>query len=311
MIVDDLSPEAVRFLNTFEKDDTPIDFSRIQEIRAETICNDAPAAERAIERHAIAREDTEVGGIPCEHIRSTRTQTSTGTLVYLFGGGFMFGCPYSDLTIIGALAELCHVDVIAPNYSLAPEHPAPTAINDCMEVYREVAQSSVGRVLLAGESAGGNLALLVAQSAVNENIRTPDAMGLLSPAADLRPDSYLYEPNYTRDPTLSQLILADVLAAYLPGIDPKDPLVSPIFGNMRGLPPTIITTGTRDLLLAMCLRTARAMHRASVDVDTRVWNGFWHVFEYYDDYPESAESLSEIASFLNSKAGNDPINNVL
>ena len=176
MSVDDLSPEAIEFLNAFEKDDTPIDFSRIQEIRAETITSDAPAAERAMERHAIAREDIEVGGIPCEHIRSTRTQTSTGTLVYLFGGGFIFGCPYSDLTISGALTELCHVDVIAPKYSLAPEHPAPAAFNDCMNVYREVAQSSGGRLLLAGESAGGNLALLVAQSAVRDNIRIPDAM---------------------------------------------------------------------------------------------------------------------------------------
>lgn len=109
-----------------------------------------------------------------------------------------------------------------------------------MEVYREVAQSSVGRLLLAGESAGANLSLLVAQSAVNENFRTSDAMGLLSLATDLRPDSYLCEPNYTRDPTLSQLILADVLAAYLPGTDPKDPLVSPILGNMRRLSQRII-----------------------------------------------------------------------
>ena len=130
MIGNDLSPEAVNFLKTFEEDDTPIDFSRIQEIRTETIRNFAPAAERAIERHSITREDTEVAGIPCEHIRSTRTQTSTGVLVYLFGGGFIVGSPYCDLPIIGALAELCHVDVIAPKYSLAPEHPAPAAIND-------------------------------------------------------------------------------------------------------------------------------------------------------------------------------------
>ena len=232
MIVDDLSPEAVNFLEAFPTDDTPIDFSRIDEIRAETTGNFAPAAERAIERHAIAREDIAVSGISCEHIRSTRTQTSTGTLLYLFGGGFIVGNPYCDLPIIGALAELCHVDVIAPKYSLAPEHPAPAAINDCMAVYREVAQSSVGRLLLAGESAGGNLALLVAQSAVNENIRIPDAMGLLSPAADLRPDSDLFEPTYTLDPTLSQANISDVLTAYLPGIDPKDPLVSPIFGDM-------------------------------------------------------------------------------
>tara|TARA_B100000029_G_scaffold499965_1_gene571041 strand:+ start:247 stop:1194 length:948 start_codon:yes stop_codon:yes gene_type:complete len=302
MTVEDLSPEAVKFLDAFPTDDTPTDFSRIEEIRTEAVTNFAPAAERAIERHAISREDTEVAGIACERIYCTRTKASTGTLVYLFGGGFIVGCPYGDLPIIGALAELCQIDVIAPKYSLAPENPAPAAFNDCMAVYREVSRSAVGRLLLAGESAGGNLALLVAQSAVSENIRLPNAMGLLSPAADLRPDSDLFKPTYTLDPTLSPARTSDVLAAYLPGIDPKSPHVSPIFGDMRGLPPTIITTGTRDLLLAMCLRTARAMHRANVDVHTRVWNGLWHVFEFYDDYPESAESLSEIASFLNKNS---------
>ena len=171
-----------------------------------------------------------------------------------------------------------------------------------MAVYREVSRSAVGRLLLAGESAGGNLALLVAQSAINENIRIPNAMGLLSPAADLRPDSDLFQPTYTLDPTPSPVRMSDVLAAYLPDIDPKTPHVSPIFGDMRGLPPTIITTGTRDLLLAMCLRAVRAMHRANIDVHARVWNGLWHVFEFYDDYPESAESLSEIASFLNKNS---------
>ena len=170
-----------------------------------------------------------------------------------------------------------------------------------MSVYRELA-ASTGRLLLAGESAGGNLAVLVAQRAVAEKIRVPDAMALLSPATDLRPSAHLFEPTRTLDPTLSPAAVSEVNTVYVADMDPCDPAVSPLFGEMRGLPPTIITTGTRDMLMAMCLRFTRALHRASVDVDTRVWNGLWHVFEYYDEYPESAESLREIAEFLNAKS---------
>jgi len=297
----DLSPEAEAFLASCERSDAPTDFSRITEIRSETEAGFASGAERAIARHALIREDVEVAGIACERISSARTQAPTGTLVYLFGGAFVVGCPHSDMPIIGALAEYCRVEIVAPKYRLAPEYPAPCASEDCMSVYRELA-ASTGRLLLAGESAGGNLAVLVAQRAVAEKIRVPDAMALLSPATDLRPSAHLFEPTRTLDPTLSPAAVSEVNTVYVADMDPCDPAVSPLFGEMRGLPPTIITTGTRDMLMAMCLRFTRALHRASVDVDTRVWNGLWHVFEYYDEYPESAESLREIAEFLNAKS---------
>ena len=99
MAIDDLSPEAVRFLRAFATDDTPTDFSRIEEIRTEAITNFRPAAERAIEPHAISREDTEVAGIACERIYRIRTKAFTGTLVYLFGDGFTISCPYGDFPI--------------------------------------------------------------------------------------------------------------------------------------------------------------------------------------------------------------------
>ena len=127
-------------------------------------------------------------------------------------------------------------------------------------------------------------------------------MALLSPATDLRSDAHLFEPTRALDPTLNPLSISEVSTVCVVDADPCDPAVSPLFGEMRGLPPTIITTGTRDMLMTMCLRFARALHRADVDVDTRVWNGLWHVFEYYDEYPESAESLGEIAEFLNVKS---------
>ena len=298
-----MSNEALAFMASLVRDDTPPDFSRIVQIREETREMYAANSDRAIDRYGLTREDIVIGGVECERVVSRKSDESQGTMVYLFGGGFIIGCPYTDLPIIGALAEWCRVEVIAPKYRLAPEHPAPAAADDCLAVWNQVAPASNGPLLLAGESAGGNLALLLAQRAVSDGLRRPDAMALLSPAVDLRTDPELFEPTTDADPTLSLARVSDLFAVYGPGRDLDDPKLSPLFGSLVDLPPTIITTGTRDLLLSMCLRLDRQMRRAGNDVACRVWDGFWHVFEYYDQYPEAAESLREIAAFLCEKVG--------
>ncbi|MDX2313906.1 MAG: alpha/beta hydrolase fold domain-containing protein [Gammaproteobacteria bacterium] len=297
----DLSPEARAFIESYIRDDSPTDFSRIVQIRNEVQEMSAPSAERAIVRHALDREEIVINGVECERVRSRNSGLSQGTLVYLFGGGFSVGCPYSDLAIIGALAQWCQVEVIAPKYRLAPEHPAPAAADDCLAVWRQVSSKSTESLLLAGESAGGNLAVLLAQRALSEGMRIPDAMGLMSPAVDLRTDPGLREPTTNADPTLSPNRVLEVISTYGSNRDPADPSISPLFGLLEGLPPTFITTGTRDMLLSMCLRLDRQMRRAGVEVECRVWDGLWHVFEYYDGFPEAEESLREIAAFLNDK----------
>lgn len=302
MIETGISPEARKFLASCVRDETPTDFSRIAQIREDVRATFAAGAERAIDRYRLVREGIVLGGVECERVVSRTNTTTGGTLVYLFGGGFVVGCPYSDMPIIGALAELCQVEVIAPKYRLAPEYPAPSAAEDCVAVWREVAVASNGPLLLAGESAGGNLAVVLVQQALSQGLRGPDAMALLSPAVDLRTDPRLYEPTTDSDPILSPIRPAEVLSAYGSGHDPTDPSLSPLFGPLADMPPTLITTGTRDMLLSMCLRFYRQMKREGVDVECRVWDGLWHVFEYYDQYPESAESLKEISAFLNEKA---------
>ena len=265
----------------------------------------APCAERAIARYDLVREEIVIHGVECERITSRNSALCRGTLVYLFGGGFIVGCPYSDLAIIGSLAQYCQVEVIAPKYRLAPEYPAPAAADDCLTVWREISSKSTGALFLAGESAGGNLALLLAQRALSEGMRIPDAMGLMSPAVDLRTDPKLLQPTTHADPTLSPNRMLEMMSAYGSNRNPAGPLSSPLFGLLEGLPTTFITTGTRDMLLSMCLRLERQMRRAGVAVECRVWDGLWHVFEYYDGLPEAEESLREIASFLNDKAITD------
>lgn len=293
-----ISPEAQAFIQAYPSDDKRADFDDMDGVRDEYRQTNAAAAERAIERHGLEFSEIELGGVACDRIIS-RAGIVNGHLFYVFGGAFIAGDPYSDLPIVGALAELCRVEVIAPRYRLAPESPAPAASHDCLGAYRALlAQSGENRMVMAGESAGGNLALVTAQAAVAEGLHPPAALALLSPAVDMRTDPQLYAPTYGLDPTLSPSRMDDVSDVYVVDFDPLDPAVSPLFGPMEGMPPTIITTGTRDLFLAGCLRLERKMRRAGVEVDCRVWDGMWHVFEFYDEYPEAAESLSEVAHFL-------------
>ncbi len=277
-------------------DDAAIDFSTIVEDRAATLERWHQASHRAIERHRVTTEPVSIASVDCLRVTCPSAGTANGTLVYIFGGAFIHGDPFSELPITAALAAYAGIEVICPAYRLAPEHPAPAASADCLAVWRQVAAER-DRVVLGGESAGGNLALVTAQRARDDGHPVPAALALLSPAVDLRTDAELIAaaPN---DPTLSKTRMLDVARVYPGTFALDDPCVSPLFGSMTSLPPTLITTGTRDLLLPGCLRVARRMRRAGVHVDCRVWDGLWHVFEFYDAYPEADESLREIASFL-------------
>jgi len=277
-----ISPQARAYRDAYEPELDPLDFDDI-------------------ERHSLELADVVVGGVECLRIRSTTGGTANGSMLYIFGGAFIVGDPETDMPVIGALAEWCAVEIIAPRYRLAPEYPAPAASDDCFAVYRAMVADEPDRLLLSGESAGGNLALLTAQRAVAAGLRVPAALGLLSPAADLRTDRALFGPSADADPSISHQRAIDLASVYPGELSLDDPQISPLFGSMDGLPPTIITTASRDLLLPMCLRLVRKLRRSNVEVDCTVWDGLWHVFEFYDDFPESAESLGEIAAFLNTR----------
>lgn len=292
------SAEAVAKRDSYVPELDPIDFSQIDEVRADAKAGFAPAVDRAIERHQLELSELVIGGVDCLRVVSRSGGTDGGRMLYVFGGGFIVGDPETDMPVIGALAEWCGVEVIAPRYRLAPEHTAPAASDDCIAAYRALT-ATPGQLLLAGESAGGNLALLTAQRAVAEGLALPSAVALLSPAADLRTDIELFGPDLNVDPSLSFQLMRDVARVYPGPFSLDDPAASPLLGSMEGLPPTVITTATRDLLCQMSLRTAREMRRAGVEVECNVWPELWHVFEFYDELPEAAESLAEIAAFLN------------
>ncbi len=158
-------------------------------------------------------------------------------LMYLHGGGFTIGSPRTHAALAAHLAAHAGMRACILAYRLAPEHPAPAARTDAIAAYARLIDENTPPAALAGDSAGGNLALLVAQHARDAGLPQPRALALIAPAADLTgdiaarfaaaPDEILIPPAWPRR----------IKQAYLPGIDPADPTISPLSGDLSGLPP--------------------------------------------------------------------------
>jgi len=210
------------------------------------------------------------------------------------------GSPFEELVITAALARYTNATVIVPYYRLAPEHPFPAAPDDVHAAYGAVA-ARFGRanVSIAGESAGGNLALNVLQRL--EPAEQPAAVVLISPWCDLSHQGESHRFNAPNDPTLSTFDLRRAAKAYCGRKRRVDPRLSPLFAeSFRDMPPTMITTGTYDLLLSDSLRLAERLQAEGVSVNLRIWEALWHAFEFYEGVPEGDASLIEIGTFLRS-----------
>jgi acetyl esterase/lipase len=248
-------------------------------------------------------EETEIAGVPVQLIEPKGYDPSNDAraVLYLHGGAHITGSPFEDLPITAALAHRLGLKVYSAQYRLAPENPFPAGLDDGFAVYRGLLQSfEADNLSIVGESAGGNLALAIVLSARDAGLAMPAATALLSPWCDITSTGDSNSTLAGLDPTLDYAPhLEEAAAAYAGDQDQTDPLVSPLYADYRrGFPPTLITTGTRDLLLSDCARLSTAMRRAGVDARLHVWEGMWHVFEWYPDLPEARQSLDEIADFL-------------
>ena len=297
-----ISPEAAAWLEANPPSNrTLIDHDNAEKVRAAIRWGWAPAMAAARAEFAVTETPIEVGGVPCLEITGADPR---GTVLYCFGGGHTVGSPEEDIVIEAPLAVDAGARVVAVRYPLAPESPYPAAVDAAEAVYRALLDE-VGDepLVVVGESAGGNLALALTQRARATGLRLPSALGLLSPWGDMgfTGDSHRID----RDPTLvlgnGELhVMADM---YRGEAAVDDPMVSPIHADFRGFPPTLITTGTRDLLLSDCVRMATGMRLDDVDVTLRVWEGMWHVFEFYRELPEAQASMREICAWVREQLG--------
>ena len=252
----------------------------------------APGGKRLAATLGVQTEEAEVAGVPVQWITPANLRHNH-TLLYFFGGGHITGSPDEDLSITARLAHQMGARVCAPHYRLAPEHPFPAARQDGVAVYTALAAK--GRIALAGESAGANLVLAL----LSQTPTMPKAVALLSPWCDLTHQGDTITTLDGIDPSLDLTHqLQHMARGYAGGRALSDPEISPLFAPVDGFPPTIITTGTRDLLLSDAARLSTKLRAAGVTVDLRVFEGMWHVFEYYPDLPEADLSTQGIADFL-------------
>tara|TARA_B100000989_G_scaffold192140_1_gene144847 strand:+ start:1576 stop:2514 length:939 start_codon:yes stop_codon:yes gene_type:complete len=267
----------------------------IQKIRTKLRASAEPLVQKVVECHAVEISEKNIGDVHCL-IVSPKKRTSDKKILYAYGGGFVTGSAFEDLPISVPLSALSGLEIIIPEYRLAPEYPWPAACDDVIKVYCELAEEIS---VITGESAGGNLALVTLLRAKKLGLTLPKAVVLLSPWCNLlnEGDSLLF--NEGRDPTLSIQQSKRASAHYAPGQDLCNPEISPLFGSFYGIPAKVlISSGTRDLLLSQSVQLTSSLRDFDVDVDLRIRDGLWHVYEWDAELPEAIASIRQTAEFI-------------
>lgn len=242
-----------------------------------------------------------LAGIACERLVASRSDTAAAIL-YLHGGGYCVGSPESHRPITAQLAKASGLAVYAPDYRLAPEHPYPAALNDAVSAYRALLERGCSRIVLAGDSAGGGLALATAVALRDAGLELPVALLLLSPWTDLACSGETMQTLAGQDPMLSQAALQRWAAAYAGRMAVDYPLCSPLHAELSGLPATLIQVGSDEVLLDDSRRLERRLGAAGVASELQVYAGVWHDFQLHVGVlPQADEAIVRAAEFIRGR----------
>jgi acetyl esterase/lipase len=228
-----------------------------------------------------------------------------GVILYLHGGGYVSGSPRTHRALIGHLARHARARVLALDYRLAPEHAYPAALEDAWAAYWWLLQQEIApaRIVVAGDSAGGGLALALLLALRDAGAPLPAGGICFSPWVDLALTGGSLHKNALTD-YINVDILQATAAMYLGGHDARDPLVSPLYGDLRGLPPLLVQVGSAELLYDDGRRLAQRARRAGVDVQFDVFRGMVHVFQFmYLIEPKSRQAVQAAARFARKQWG--------
>ena len=239
------------------------------------------------------------GRVPAEWIVPPGVETDA-VLLYLHGGGYAAGSFVTHRVVAEKMAQLARVRALLPAYRLAPEHRFPAAVDDAMAVYRWLIQeygADPARVVVAGDSAGGGLTIAVAVTARDTGLPRPAALACISPWTDLAGTGESMRTKVGVDPCFTPEDLHLQAREYLGDADPKHPLASPLYADLRGLPPVMVQVGEDELLLDDARRLVERARAAGVDATVEVWPGLWHIFAL-QHFPESRVAMQRLGRFL-------------
>ena len=243
-----------------------------------------------------------IAGVPVERVHPP-TGEANATLIYLHGGGYALGSAKGYRGLVAHLAAAAGMTAIIPDYSRAPEARYPIALEEMVAVYTRLLEEGLDpeTTVIAGDSAGGGLTLALAMALRDRGITAPAALGLICPWANLAIDIDRLRPKL-RDPLILPSMTAEWAPEYAGGTDPMSPGISPVYGDMTGLPPIVMQTAGDDPIRCDALDIARAAAAAGVPtVDHRVFENLWHVFHLQVSVlAEAREAVADLGAKLHN-----------
>ena len=244
-------------------------------------------------------EPFELDGMNCAWVRPHRGHDRRRAILYCHGGGYTSGNLGYSRVLSSKLAHVTGYDVLSFEYRLAPEHPYPAAVEDAMRAWDYLMYQGYGaeNVTVAGDSAGGNLALVLCRRLKAAGRRIPRALLLMSPWADMTMSGASYRERVESDPMLTPEYIEAVRRAYAGGRDLHDPDLSPLLGDLGSFPPTLIQVGDHEILYSDSASLAAALQAAHVPCRLEVSEGMWHVFQMFP-IKKAAAAMESAARFL-------------
>ena len=270
----------------------------------------------------VSTQGADAGGVPAEWVLAPGADVDR-RLLYIHGGGFYAGSPTSARMLTAALSKFCGVAVLSIDYRLLPENRRLDSVVDCQRAYRWIIDNGpdgpgvAGQVFVAGDSAGGNLALMLSAWVRDAGLRLMDGVIAFSPSTDSTLEGKSFRNNIDTDPMLGPALglfarmpatLKSLLGFLLSRVNPRNPLVSPLFGRLDSLPPTLVQASDSEMLIDDARRYVNKARSQGSPAELQTWPGMVHVFQMFMHVlPESTEALENVARFVAEQAASGQV----
>lgn len=268
-------------------------------LKLQRFCSDAASAIVLGPRGYKTKKQT-IAQVPTVHVQPKTTQSGLGIL-YLHGGGYVVGSSKSHAKLAAQIGHAAQAQVWLPEYRLAPEHTNPAAIEDVVAVYKALLAQGQDpkKLVIAGDSAGGGLSLSTVIALRDAGLPLPAALVLLSPWVDLSLSGNTMKTHAAQDAMLSEDWLAWCAKNYCGQKSLTDPICSPLYADLTGLPPILIHVGTEEVLLDDAKRLAKQTEKYGIPTNLKVYDRVGHVFQFHAGIlNESNDSIERIGQFI-------------
>jgi len=240
-------------------------------------------------------EEVTVNGIKGVRISAPDVKKDV-VYLHIHGGGFTIGSAAWTVPFLLHFVKMLKIECYSVEYSLAPKYKFPVQINECLAFYKGLLEKGYRKIVIGGESAGGNLSIALTHCIKDNDLRLPAAVIAISPAGNMSPDRVLYKSDFMSE------MGPVIVAAYAGSADVKNPYLSPVYGDFQGFPPLLLQAGGSESLAAESVHLAEAAAKADVEVLLHVWKDMGHCFvQQFGNFPEADSAMQEILNFIQDK----------